>query len=334
MNMKNNQYVGRNMLSGLKFELFSQDGAEAIHHATMDVLENCGVLIGDEEALQIYKDGGCDVNFETGMVKIPESVVKKALLTVPSRFYLYGRDGVRVPVECRGKVCYTCFGTGIQMCRYKGEGKFVTDEATSEDLFDCGKIVDWAENIDFFSLPVTIRDYCDNPMKDVYEMYFSLKAMAKHFHHIEPIAEHIKYYWELAKAFYGGDEEMARNKPLFSMTCSPTSPLEIGHNCCQVIIQGARLGVPVDVISMAMSGGTSTVFVAGTLVTHNAEVLAGIVLSQLTKPGAKCWYGSSTTCFDLVHGTAPVGAPELALISASVVKLGQYYNMPSFVAGV
>lgn len=85
---------------------------------------------------------------------------------------------------------------------------------------------------------------------------------------------------------------------------------------------------------MAMAGGSSPVFLAGTLVTHNAEILSGIVLSQLAKPGAKIMYGSSTTTFDLKRGTAPVGSPELGLISAAVAKMGQYYGLPVFTAGM
>ena len=332
--MKNNQYPGRNMLQGLRLELFSEDGFQAIHRATMDVLENYGVLIGDKEARDIYRKGGCKVDEKTCMVKIPEKVVNQALSTAPSKFYLYGRDGVPVPMECKGKVCYTCFGTGIQMCNYLGNGKFETVDSTEKDLMNCGKIVDWAENIDFFSLPVSARDVAGKGMEDVHEMFTSIKATAKHFHHIDPVGTHVDYYWEMVKAFYGGDEQMAYDKPLCSLTIAPSSPLELCDNACQVIIRGARFGMPVDVISMAMSGGTSTVFIAGTLVTHNAEVLAGIVLSQLTTPGARVWYGSSTTCFDLLHGTAPVGAPELALISSSVVKMGQQYGLPTFVAGV
>ena len=117
------------------------------------------------------------------------------------------------------------------------------------------------------------------------------------------------------------------------MTGCPTSPLEIGTNFCQVIIQAARYNMPCNVLSMAMSGGSSPVQLAGTIVTHNAEVLAGIVLSQLTVPGAPVWYGSSTTAFDLRKGTAPVGAPEIGLISAAVVEMGEYYNLPTYVAG-
>ncbi len=170
-------------------------------------------------------------------------------------------------------------------------------------------------------------------MQDVHETLTPLMNTSKHFHHIDPVGEHVEYYRDIVKAYYGGDEEEARKKPIFSMLLCPTSPLELSVNACQVIMKGARFGIPVNVLSMAMSGGSSPVHLAGTLVTHNAEVLSGIVLAQLTQPGASVWYGSSTTTFDLKKGTAPVGSPELGLISAAVAKLGQKYGLPTYVAG-
>lgn len=95
----------------------------------------------------------------------------------------------------------------------------------------------------------------------------------------------------------------------------------------------ARLGAVVNVLSMAMSGASSPINLAGTLVTHNAEVLSGIVLNQLIKRGAPVIYGSSTTAFDLRTGAAAVGSPELGMIGAAVAAMAQYYNLPSWTAG-
>ena len=72
---------------------------------------------------------------------------------------------------------------------------------------------------------------------------------------------------------------------------------------------------------------------AGTLVNHNAEVLSGIVLSQLTRKGAKVVYESSTTAMDLRLASAALGSPECAMISAAVARLARYYALPSFAAG-
>ena len=81
--------------------------------------------------------------------------------------------------------------------------------------------------------------------------------------------------------------------------------------------------MPSTILSMAMAGGSSPVTLAGTLVTHNAEVLAGITLAQLTERGAPVIYGSSTTAMDLRLAAASVGSPECAMISAGVAQLAQ-----------
>jgi trimethylamine--corrinoid protein Co-methyltransferase len=84
---------------------------------------------------------------------------------------------------------------------------------------------------------------------------------------------------------------------------------------------------------MAMSGGSAPANLAGTLVTHNAEVLSGITLAQLVRRGTPVIYGSSTTALDLRFATASVGSPECALINAGAACLARQYRLPSYVAG-
>ena len=80
--------------------------------------------------------------------------------------------------------------------------------------------------------------------------------------------------------------------------------------------------------AMAMAGGSSPNTLAGTLVTHNAEVLSGIVLAQLTERGCPVMYGSSTTAIDLKLAAASVGSPEIAVISAAVAQAGEALHDP------
>jgi trimethylamine--corrinoid protein Co-methyltransferase len=66
---------------------------------------------------------------------------------------------------------------------------------------------------------------------------------------------------------------------------------------------------------------------------HNAEVLAGITLAQLTERGSPVTYGSSTTAMDLRFAAASVGSPELALIGAATAQMSKQYRLPSVIAG-
>ena len=112
------------------------------------------------------------------------------------------------------------------------------------------------------------------------------------------------------------------------------SPLQLPRDATDVIIESARAWCPDTILSMAMSGGSSPVTLAGTLVLHNAEVLGGIVLAQLVERGCPFTYGSSTTAMDLRLATASVGSPELALFSAACAQIARRYRLPSFVAGL
>jgi trimethylamine--corrinoid protein Co-methyltransferase len=325
--------AGATKLAGAGLRLFTKDELSEIHQTTMEVLMNPGVLVTDEEARNIFEENGCIVDHKEKNVKIPEYLVKKALRSAPSRFLLAGREKrYDVIQEAGKKVNFTTFGTGVRVFKYV-HGKPTIRDSVEADIAETAILADWCENIDYFSLPVSARDWSGRGAQDVHELFTSLCNTAKHFQHIDPVGDNVGTYFEMGTAFYGGDKEEMRKRPIISILLCPTSPLQLHLNGCQVIIRGAKYRIPVNVLSMAMSGATSPVYLAGTLVTHNAEVLSGIVLSQMCQPGTPVWYGSSTTTFDLKKGTAPVGSPELGLISAAVAQLAQYYGLPSFVAG-
>jgi trimethylamine--corrinoid protein Co-methyltransferase len=144
--------------------------------------------------------------------------------------------------------------------------------------------------------------------------------------------DNVKKTVKMAAAIAGGMDNL-RKRPIYTPVCCPNSPLSLNPDTSDVIVEAARAGVPINVLSMALAGGTSPVTLAGTLVTHNAEVLAGLVLSQLVRKWNSFIYGSSTTMMDMRYTTAAVGAPELGMLNAGVAMLAQYYLLPSWVAG-
>jgi trimethylamine--corrinoid protein Co-methyltransferase len=137
----------------------------------------------------------------------------------------------------------------------------------------------------------------------------------------------------MAAEIAGGEDALRERPILYSGVC-PVSPLKLPRDATEVIIESSRWWIPDNILSMAMAGGSSPVTLAGTLVTHNAEVLGGIVLAQLTERGCPVMYGSSTTAMDLKLAAASVGSPEIAVISAAVAQMARRYLIPSFVAGL
>ena len=136
----------------------------------------------------------------------------------------------------------------------------------------------------------------------------------------------------MAAAVAGGMAAL-RQRPNLSIGTCPNSPLEIHESGTEQIIECAKAGVPHCVLSMGLAGGTTPVTLAGTLLVTNCEVLAGIVLGQVTRKGTPMSYGTSTSIMDMKLATSPVGAPEHGMISAAVTELGAYYKIPTDVGG-
>ena len=320
--------AGYQQLFGCGLNLFTDDELTALHVATLDVLENGGILVMTDEAQEIFYSHGCQVDKKTSIVKIPGYLVEEAIKSAPSKILLAGRDP-KYDIFLEGTRISNCtFGVAIKV-RDLETGQI--RETTLRDLVDCAKLCDAADGVDIVLLPVTPRDIPAEVQAD-YATEACFANCTKHFMHGEVLTtDGVRRLYEMGVAVAGGKDEM-RQRPPCSLGICPVSPLQLSTECCEVVIESARLGIPCNVLSMALSGATAPMTNAGTLIVHNAEVLGGITLNQLTKKGAPVIDGSSTTMMDMKCVTSPVGAPETGMISAAVAKIAQYYSLPSFVA--
>ena len=90
--MKRNLQAGGARSCGLSVSVFTESELDQIHFATLEVLERTGVFVEDDDALDIFKDGGCRVDREDRVVRIPPHVVEDAIRSTPSKYVLAGRD--------------------------------------------------------------------------------------------------------------------------------------------------------------------------------------------------------------------------------------------------
>ncbi len=314
---------------GFSINMFTQEELQQIHFATLEVLWQEGVHVGSEEALDIFEDGGAIVDRSSHVVRIHPYMVEEAIRSAPSTITLAGRNPKNDCVLEGSRVNFTTFGAGVKIVdAFTGELR----NTTKADVAGTALVADYLDGVDVYSHAVSARD-CPKSSVDLHEAEAFLTNTTKHCQHIDlTCGANAKKYIAMAAAIVGGMDEL-RKRPIISALTCPQSPLQLHRESCEIIIEFARAGIPVNVLSMAMSGATTPVTIAGTLVVHNAEVLTGIVLSQLTCKGAPVIYGSSTTTFDLQYATAPVGSPELGICNAGVAALAQFYLLPSYVAG-
>jgi trimethylamine---corrinoid protein Co-methyltransferase len=327
--VKRNLFAGRPRSGGFSLNVFTESELNDIHLASLEVLERTGVFVEADEALDIFADGGCDVDRENHIVCLPPHVVEDAIRSAPSRFVLCGRDPKNDIVLEPGRVAFTNFSEGIRVVDpWTGELR----DSTKADIANIARLNDYLSDIDTHEIAVGAKDVPP-------ETCAVHNAEAQYLNTTKPIGigplsrVETRAIFRMAAEIVGGEDELRRRPIVYNGVC-PVSPLKLPHEATEVIIETARWRIPNNILSMAMAGGSSPVTLAGTLVTHNAEVLSGITLAQLTERGAPCIYGSSTTAMDLKLAAACVGSPELAMISAAVAQMARRYLLPSFVAGL
>lgn len=326
--MKRNTQAVFNGLGSFGIVGYSQDELQTIHLATLDVLRNVGVRVDSKEARDIFAAGGCIVDEATNIVKIPSYVVEDAIRTAPSTIQLCGRKPENDYIVEKNRVGFVNFGEGVMV---RDPETFDYRPSLKEDVKKAALMSDYLPNMDITYRAVVSQDH-PGPSQALHNAEAILPNTRKHFFIGPDGAENAEYLIRMASAVVGGRDKL-RERPLMSFNTCPTSLLKLIPECTDVVILAAKNGVPINIISMAMAGATSPVTLAGTLVTHNAEVLSVVTLSQLVQKGSPCIYASSTTMMDMRYTTAPVGCPELGMISASVARLAQFYNLPCFVAG-
>lgn len=326
---KRNYAAGFSHRSGVGIEAFAQDELETIHYATLEVLGRTGIKVESEEALEIFAGAGAKViqNARGSMVRLPGHLVEETIRDTPHTHIFCGRRPEDDFVVDGRRVGFTAgFGEHVKIIDLNTRQVRGT---VKNDLAEITRVQDYLPEISLVE-----RAACSGDRMAASQSLHNFEALvtntSKHIFQGFGGKATARRIIAMAQEIAGGKEEFSERPFVSPMVC-PQSPLVLGQNCCDVIIEAARNEMSLGVISMSMSGASSPATLAGVVVQHNAEVLGAICLAQLTRPGTPCVYAGCSTIMDMQLGSSPVGVAELALLSVAWAKLAQYYKLPSWV---
>ncbi len=316
--------------AGFGLSAHSRDELDSIYYATLQILQDTGIKVVNEQALEVFQGGGASVERfgEYGIVKIPSYLVEDCTHWAPRSIVYDARNPDDDYVAEPNRVGFTTFGGCINVIDPVTRA---VRPATKQDCGNITRVVYYLDEICVAERGVNSTDVPEEP-QSVHNLEAMLSNTGKHIFLGADSSRALNVMVELAAACVGG-KDIFYKRPIFTANVCPISPLTLHQNTCAVILEAAKLGVGIMVMPMALSGGTSPATLAGTLAIHNAEVLSSILLAQLVRKGLPCTYGSSSTILDLRFGTTAIGSPEYGMINASVAKLAQYYRLPCFVGG-
>jgi trimethylamine--corrinoid protein Co-methyltransferase len=139
-----------------------------------------------------------------------------------------------------------------------------------------------------------------------------------------------RYLLEIYRTIAGGDAAL-RARPMVEAFLEPISPLQLPRDGLDIVKEFAQAGQPVSIGPMAMTSGTAPGTLAGTLAQENAEILAGLVITQLLAPGTPITYGGIPHIMDPRTGICSFGSPEQGLMAVAMIQVAHSYGFPVYV---
>ena len=290
----------------------------------MEILEEIGFFVENEEAIELLQNEGISIDLETRRAKISPDMVKKALKTAPSSVPLYNREGELV-VRLEGD--NICFDPGSAALNVLDPETNEIRSAVTKDFVNFTKVVDQLENIYAQSTSIICSDVPEE-IGDRYRLLIALIFSQKPVVTGTFAKESFEVMKDMLVAIRGSEEEL-RRKPLAIFDACPSPPLKWSDLTCQSIIDAAKYGIPSEFVSMPMTGANAPITILGSVVQHAAETLAGVVITQLVSPGAPIIWGGSPAVFDLRKATTPMGSIDTMLLDLGYVEIGKYLNLPT-----
>jgi len=311
----------RNILPPI--EPLSADEIESIHRTSLRVLAELGMKVTDVEARKIYREGGARVDDSEEMVYLDPEMVEEVIKAVPPEFTQKARNPEK-SVTLGGNHI-TFFGVGGPA--------FVSD-------LDRGR------------RPGTYAELCD--YKKLFQTYdiihyagggFEPLDLPENSRHLDVLLAQIRYTdkclsisllgsnkardgLNMACILHGIAYEDLPDQVVIGGGINTNSPRLIDGPMAGGLIELARAGQPVIVTPFTLAGAMAPVTVIGAITQQNAEALAGIVLTQLVRPGVPTVYGGFTSNVDMRTGSPAFGTPEQTKASHITGQLCRRYQIP------
>ena len=307
---------------GGQLNILTRAEVQRIHGAAMDVLKRVGIKVWSENGLRLFSEAGAEVDQGAMTVKMDEGFVMNTVRKAPSSFRFYGRDPRYKLMMGKNRVHFSLCGQGVKVQDLDGRVRL----ATLADLEHMALIGDYCENIHHVSMMTTPMDVPPESMH-IQALWGLLRNSVKTVDGFNHGARAADETIQLGAIVRGSVEGLAKKPFLLGFT-NPVSPMQLSKELVDGAIVYAKYGQPMLYAPEALSGGTAPATLAGLMVQQTAEVLSGIMVSQLANPGTPVLFGTVSAAMDMKTGAPALGGPEVGLLNLATAQLARYYKLP------
>jgi trimethylamine---corrinoid protein Co-methyltransferase len=318
------QPAGQPQLPFAALDLISRDELESIHQAALKVLHEIGIDFLHDGARAMLKDAGADVDPASRRVRFDPAFVESHIGLAPKEFVLHSRNPAR-SLAVGGR--HLAFGSVASAPNSfdRAGGRRPGAKRDYQNFIRLGQSFD---SIHFWGgYPVEPIDI--HPSVRHLEALFDLLTLSdKPIHAYSLGRERNLDAIEMVKIARGVDDETLEREPSLFTVINSSSPLRLDTPMLEGVIQMARRNQVVVLTPFTLAGAMAPVTLAGALVEQHAEALAGLVMTQVVRPGAPFVYGGFTSNVDMKSGAPAFGTPEYMKTAIVGGQLARRLGLP------
>jgi trimethylamine--corrinoid protein Co-methyltransferase len=304
--------------------LLAADELEAIHEASLTILEEIGMDFLDAEARALAQRAGARVEPGSARVRFDRGLILDAIRSAPPSFTLYARNPAHNLVLGGDHVIFAQVASAPN-CSDLDKGRRAGSQEDFRNLLKLAQA---------FNIIHMTGGYPVEPV-DLHASIRHLDCLGdlatltdKAFHAYSLGRQRNRDAIEITRIARGISQEQLDREPSLISVINSSSPLRLDGPMLQGILEMSARGQVIVMTPFTLAGAMAPVTIAGALAQQNAEALAGIALTQLVRPGAPVVYGGFTSNVDMKSGAPAFGTPEYMKAATIGGQLARRYNLP------
>jgi trimethylamine--corrinoid protein Co-methyltransferase len=261
---------------------------------------------------------------QNGRFHFPPDVVDQAIATTPAHIDLFDRNGRRHAQIGGQNVHFVPGSSGLKIRDHR------TNAVRAPNTADFVEYVRLADDLEHIAYLATAFSPADIPaaVSDAWRLYLCLTNSLK------PVVsgaftEHGVPRMARMMQLFRQDKADLIARPLSIFTITPSGTFRYGEDSSQNLLDCVEWGIPVEIVPVTLLGLIAPVTLVEATIFHVADVLAGLTMAQLIKPGTAVLFGGAPAAFHMQTGAAPMAAIEAMKLNLAYVEVAKSLNLPT-----
>ena len=289
------------------------------------LMAEVGMEIRGAEMKRRLLEHGLKTDDSGKRILFPRDVVERAIADAPSSFTLYTRDGTPYTEIGGNNVHFVPGSSGLKILDHRsGETRL----ANSTDFIEYARICDGLEHIAYLATAFSTNKDIESQVSDAWRLYMVLTTSKK------PVVtgafgEHGVPRMAGMMQLFRHDRADLVAKPMSIFTITATGNFRYGEDSCQNLLDCVENGIPIEIVPVTLMGLIAPVTLVGALVFHCVDVLTGITMAQIVRPGTPVLFGGAPATFHMKAASSPMAAIEAQHLNVGYVAIAKSLNLPT-----